>query len=263
MKKKETNFPPSLFLQPDFEFLFQFIDKGLFPKIQGFPIIGGFADERKDFWNALKMPYSLSLKEETDGTLSIKFEEADGPIEEYEDLTRFLKDEKFASELFAVHWLLKDIVVTGLINQLRKKPELSPNQLKYYSQHFDLRKQMEDKNKENLKKDINNYKSAINNPVISEEEKKLIEERKKWTEEALKRKNKVDQERDIRRKISKQLSGLLNEICISEPQGIYPIGAFLVFSSGFSYRGKKSNIEIHLDWDKNDMPDSFRQDLNR
>ncbi len=82
-------------------------------------------------------------------------------------------------------------------------------------------------------------------------------------EELIQRKNKVDQERFIRRNISRQIFNFLNEICIPGPQGIYSLGAFLIFSSGLSYGGTKSNTEIKFIWDKIDMSGLFRLDLKR
>jgi hypothetical protein len=277
MEPIQPNYPERLFIQPDFSVLFKFFQRDMWPRNDpgqfdkmwakgNLPIIGGDYLDRKNFWDALNIPYKLILIENEEGLFTSSYpkqdEKAPHKFETYEALTRFIEDDFRACELFAIHWWLKNYFVKTQINPLRKKPKLSPDQLKHFSKFEDIRIQVSKNNISSFEKTKRDLKKILNSPVSSNEEKdrvgRLIEEIKHWEI----KESKIKRERTIRRDISKLIYQFLEQVIQpNSKEGIYAIGAFLIFSSGLSYTGTTDKVQT--EWDKYNMPDNFKMDINR
>lgn len=230
------------------------------------PIIGGDYFDRKNFWDALNIPSKLILIENEEGLFHATYpkedEKAPHKFETYEALTRFIDDDFRACELFAIHWWLKNYFVKAQINPLRKKPKLSPDQLKNFSKFEDIRIQVLRNNISSFKHTKRELKKIENSPFSSIEEKDRVRLLKDEIECWEIKESKIKTERTIRREISKLIYQFLEQVIQpNSKEGIYAIGAFLIFSSGLSYRGPEDKIQ--LDWDKLNMPDNFRLDIIR
>ena len=174
------------------------------------------------------------------------------------------KDQDFSPELFAIHWWLT-YIVKGKVDPIREKPFLTKEQLKYWKtgpSDPELKIQIEKRNNQNLLQLIREYETELKF-TQSKTKAKLdsLKERLAIAKEFhLKLKSSLKAENKIRQDLCRLIFDFLEKenVCMS-PTGILMIGAFLIFSSGLSFRNLKRmpNIEFEQEFAK-----KFRECLN-
>jgi hypothetical protein len=245
------------------------------------PYVGGTIEEWRAFWNGFKDPYHSGLIEQKHDlneqkkiwNLEGNFENMEGDPngifvwnpkanedinakvwdleEQYLDPTK-----NFSCELYAIHWWLKHIVKTK-VNNLRMLP-FQPNELKEYRENYgDQKKTVKIKKIERFRNELEVLKKELEiqmNFKISKtiEEKENMSRKLETVNYFLKiLEDNLNKENQIRQQVCKYVNDFLvcEEVCNS-PSGRNMVGAFLIFSSGLSFRNKPDNsIKTYMDID--------------
>jgi hypothetical protein len=289
MEPNLSNYPESLFKQPDFEMLFKYFPQESFPTLppmnnfdQPYYFIGGNNLEKQAFWDGIKDPYNTRLDEQRH---DVKYYVNRWKLEGYSeneiggfngilvwgprskketqqkvwDMTKeYLNKEKnVASELFAIHWWLK-FHVRKKVDPIRVKPFFTKEELKFWKTgplDPEQKIQLEKKNDQNLLQLIKEYEIELKfTQSRTKAELKSVSER---LDIAKKHLSKLKSSIRIESKIRQTFCRLVFEFLVQEnvcksPTGIQMIGAFLIFSSGLSFRKTKGipNLEFEPDFAK-------------
>ncbi len=226
---------------------------------------------RQAFWDALRKPEASYLQAgarpqdeleriekqigmppiKTDGTFNwIPCQEGFKSGKALNIEESYLSAEKdFSAELFAIHFFLKNQVKTR-INPLRRFPVLSPDQVKRWNRSESEKEQIEELNRR-IEEDIDNYisffESGIKKGIYQGGEKAELQEKLDWLKELIPPKM-LFSENAIRKDLCKALDKFLeNENVCSNPEGRNILGAFLIFSSGLSFRNRRRDIWMEFD----------------
>jgi hypothetical protein len=253
------------------------------------PFVGGNFETRQAFWEGLQDPYNTRLIEQRhDVNFYVKRWKLEGYNEDEEgglngiliwdpkpkidarnkiwDLSKeYLADGKdFSPELFAIHWWLI-YIVQGKVDPIRGKPFLTKDELKFWKtgpSDPELKIQLEKRTDQSLLKLIKEYETELKftESKTKAELESLKEKLAIAKEYNLKLKSSLRAENKIRQDLCKLIFDFLEKenVCKS-PTGIQMIGAFLIFSSGLSFRNLKRmpNLEFEQEFAK-----KFRESLN-
>ena len=253
------------------------------------PVVGGRFEERQAFWEGLQDPYNTRLNEQRhDVTFYVDRWKLKGYSEDEKgDLNGILiwdpkpkidarqkkwdfskeyltEGKDFSIELFAIHWWLI-YIVKGKVDPIRKKPFLTKEELKFWKtgpSDPELKIQLEKRNDQNLIQLIREYETELKfTQSKTKAELESLKERLAFAKEYhLKLKSSLRAENKIRQALCRNVFDFLEKenVCKS-PTGILMIGAFLIFSSGLSFRKTKGMPNLEFE---NDFDDKFRRCLN-
>jgi hypothetical protein len=284
MEPNLSDYPERLFKQPDFELLFKYFPQESFPTLpdvmnnnEQYNFIGGDHYERLAFWDAFRDAYSSAIIEEShvqkgqnplDNTQGSNIDrnglltwKAKGSLtvnpERFDLVERYLNEEKdLSAEIFAVHkWLTFNVKIN--VNPLRKLPELIFQEFRKGQQNpnsHDIKTTTGSRNDKNLERLIKEYETELKFLLSKTEAEKLeISERLKYAKELQVRlKSSMAIERQFRKTYCNYVLNFLTEMNVcSSITGIRLVGAFLIFSSGLTFRKTKGipNLVFDLEFD--------------
>jgi hypothetical protein len=252
------------------------------------PKVGGRFEERIAFWEALKDPFNTSLVEQRhDVDYFVKLWKLEGYAEKEEgalngilvwdpkpkkvarekirDMEReYLTEGKdFSAELFAIHFGLK-LLVEREVNPIRRKPFFTKEQLEHWEtgqSSPELKTQLENRADKNLSELIQEYETELRfkHSKTKAELKSVREKLAIAKNHLLNIKSSLKFENLIRQTVCRWvIDFLVTENVCKSPTGTQMIGAFLIFSSGLSFRNLKRmpNLEFEQEFAK-----KFRESL--
>lgn len=237
------------------------------------------SDKRKAFWEALRHPYGSYLKEETrppeeismqkkliesrdlkpiefDGTYRLIYSDETTGTKNDLNLERYLSTEKdFSAELFAIHSFL-NYQVKIRINPLRRFPVLSLAQIEKWHKKPDFTTHREELNSMveiKLQGFVPWAKKGLKNSYIASFQASDVD----WVKKTFNPQPFLTNENQIRKNLCRGIERFLEQekVCINT-EGNQILGAFLVFSSGLSFRNQNRDIWQKFD---QDLKDNFRQ----
>jgi hypothetical protein len=249
---------------------------------QPYYFVGGNNLEKQAFWDGMKDPYNTQLNEQRhdvnyyvnrwklEGYSENEIGDFNGILvwgprskkearQKVWDMTKeyLNKEENFTSELFAIHWWLK-FHVRKEVDPIRVKPFFTKEELKFWKTgplDPEQKIQLEKRNDQNLLQLIREYEIELKFTQSKTKAKlESVNERLSIAKKHFsKLQSSLKKENKIRQELCRMVFDFLDKenICRS-PNGIQMIGAFLIFSSGLSFRNLKRvpNLEFEQEFAK-------------
>jgi hypothetical protein len=263
-------YPKRLFEQPDFDLLFKYFDRNQWPSFPdallsymhgregNINLVISTDKEKKAFWDAILNPYKSEIINKLN-----KYGKSNGvkiwiplrshiPQNEINLFDRYLNEEvDFSAELYAIHWWLTNTMKPLIFDRLQGKPGI-------ISEEQDF-----------LKDRVKRCKVILKNfDLLNQQCMRDVELTLSTAEDSLKelKFSELQIETKERKKLCQPIFRFLKEenVCrkigfeTDSKEGIHLIGAYLLFSSGISFRKKIKGTHLLAEQFDIDLKINFR-----